>query len=295
MSLFPAALLAAATDRLACAGVPSPAADARILLMHVSGLSITGLLLATELDESVRARFDRLVESRCGGVPVQHLTGRAWFRNVELKVGPGVFVPRPETEMVAGAAIVEAQRVGSALVVELCAGSGAISAALLDEAPGVQIVAVEREAAAASWLRQNLPESAEVIQADMADTPARLNGRVDVVVANPPYLAWSDRDGLPVDVRDHDPVAALFADDNGMAAIEVVVVVAQRLLRPDGMVIIEHGDDQSREVVALLRRAGFTGANAHADLTGRARFVTARAGTQPVGSEPRTMSGWDGE
>lgn len=277
MSPRPVALLATASARLAAAGVPSPAADARILLGHVTGLSPIGLLVATEVDDAARVRFEELVAARCGGVPVQHLTGRAWFRNVELEVGPGVFIPRPETEQVAGAAILGARRIGSPLVVELCAGSGAISAAILDEVPGARLVAVEREAQAAVWLHRNLPGHAEVIEADMADTPARLNGLVDVVVANPPYVPWSARDQLPVDVRDHDPSAALFADDDGMAAIRVVVAVAERLLRPGGLVVIEHGDDQASAVLSALGAAGFTAATSHRDLAGRARFVTAHS------------------
>lgn len=252
--------------------------------MHVTGLSATGLLVAAELDEAAVFGLDELVEARCGGVPVQHLTGRAWFRNVELAVGPGVFIPRPETELVAGAAIAEARRLASPLVVELCAGSGAISAAVLDEAPGVRLVAVEREPEAARWLRRNLPEHAQVVEADMADALPNLTGRVDVVVANPPYISWADRDDLPVDVRDHDPAAALFAEDEGMAAIRVVIAVAQRLLRPGGLVIIEHGDDQAPAVVAELLQVGLTEATSHRDLTGRARFVTGRS-----------VSGWDGE
>lgn len=280
----PTAALARASTRLDEAGVASPATDARALLMHATGFTATELLVAAEVDEASVARFDELVERRCRGVPLQHLTGRVWFRNIELAVGPGVFIPRPETELVAQAVIDEARRLASPLVVELCAGSGAISAAVRDEVPGVRLVAVEREPEAAIWLRRNLPAEAEVIEADMAAPLPHLESHVDVVVANPPYIPWSQSHTLPAEVRDHDPQAALFAEDDGMGAIRVVISVAQRLLRPGGLVVIEHGDDQAPAVLAELEQAGFGLVCAHRDLTGRTRFATGR-------SMPR----WDGE
>ena len=157
MTRRPMSVLTAASARLAEAGAASPMTDARLLLMHAGGLSATQLLTAVAIDDLVAARFDELIAQRATGVPVQHLTGEAWFRNVRLAVGPGVFIPRPETELVAGAAIGEArkQQPGS-LVVELCAGSGAISAAVCDEAPGARVIAVEKDAQAAQWLRRNL-------------------------------------------------------------------------------------------------------------------------------------------
>ena len=157
MTERPAAVQARASAKLRAAGVASPQADARTLLMHATGLSATGLLTAGDVDESALARYEQLVAERCAGTPVQHLTGRVWFRNVELAVGAGVFVPRPETELVAGAAIEAARSTTSPLVVELCAGSGAISAALADEVPGVRLFAVEVDATAVRWLRGHHP------------------------------------------------------------------------------------------------------------------------------------------
>ena len=228
MNLRARAVLAGAASRLEAAGVASPVSDARILLGHVTGLDAIALLSAPGLDEKTARRYDHLIDQRCAGVPLQHLTGRSWFRNVSVQVGRGVFIPRPETELVAGAAIDEARRGSSALVVELCAGSGAISAALAEEVPGARVFAVELDRDAARWLRRNLiGTSVEAIEQDMAEALHELDGQVDVVVANPPYIPWDARDDLPVEVRGHDPAVALFADDNGLAAIRGVIAVAQ--------------------------------------------------------------------
>lgn len=278
MNPGPAALLARATARLRAAGVASPQAEARTLLLHATGLSATGLLVIRELPAGVVAHYEQLIDARSAGTPVQHLTGQVGFRGVTVAVGPGVFVPRPETELVAGAAIEAARLADRPLVVELCAGSGAISAAVIAEVPGVRLFAVESDAAALPWLRRNLAGTgAGVLHADMADALGELDGQVDVAVANPPYISWTERDLLPADVRDFDPPNALFADDGGLAAIRVVVAVAGRLLRPGGRLVVEHGDEQAPQVVEAARVAGFVMATSHRDLTGRARYVTALA------------------
>jgi len=279
----PTVVLARATARLREAGVGSPQAEARTLLLHASALSATGLLVARELPADVVARYEQLIDARCAGTPVQHLTGLVGFRAVVVAVGPGVFVPRPETELVAGAAIEAARAIERPLVVELCAGSGAISAAMIDEVPGVRLFAVESDEGALRWLRRNLAGTgASVVHADMADALAELDGQVDVVVANPPYISWAERDLLPADVRDHDPPNALFADEDGLAAIRVVIGVARRLLRPGGQLVVEHGDQQSPQVVEAASAAGFGMAASHRDLTGRARYVTALAPGSPM-------------
>ncbi len=265
-----------ASARLRACGVASPQAEARTLLAHITGLGATELLLA-EIDQDAVTRLEELVGRRCAGEPLQHLTGRSWFRNVELLVGPGVFIPRPETELVAGAAIADALTRSTPLVVELCAGSGAISAAIVDEVPDATVIAVEREDRAAQWTRRNLDDrGVRVVQQDMADALPELDGLVDIVVANPPYIPWSQRHLLPVEVREHDPEAALFADDEGLAAIRIVAVVAGRLLAPGGFVVIEHGDDQGVAASQILSEAGFTDVRSQQDLAGRDRFVTAR-------------------
>lgn len=282
MNSHPAAVLARATAALRESGVVSPQAEARTLLLHATGSSATELLVIHDLPAATVARYEQLIAARCAGAPVQHLTGQVGFRTVTVVVGPGVFVPRPETELVAGAAVEAARRVTAPLVVELCAGSGAISAALAAEVPGVRLFAVESDAGAVRWLRRNLTGThAAIVHADMADALCELDGQVDVVVANPPYISWAERDLLPADVREHDPPNALFADEDGLAAIRVVIRVARRLLRPDGQLVMEHGDDQAPAVLEALFAAGFRAATGHRDLAGRARYVTAVAPGRP--------------
>ena len=279
----PAEAIREAALWLADAQVPSPAADARSLLLHVTGTEPAGLLGLRSLTPQQLEEFRALVRRRAQRIPLQHLTGRAWFRNVELAVGPGVFSPRPETELVAGAAIDEAKRLPEPLVIELCAGSGAISAAVLDEVPGVRLVAIEREPEALVWLRRNLAGTpAEIIAADLRDPQPGLAGRADVVVVNPPYVPLADRERLDPEVRDHDPATALFAGDDGLELMPAVIAAASRLLRGGGLVVVEHGDEQADACRQLLVAGGFSDGQSHRDLTGRPRFVTGRA-----------MTGWN--
>ena len=280
----PAEAIREAALWLADAQVPSPAADARSLLLHVTGTEPAGLLGLRSLTPQQLEEFRALVRRRAQRIPLQHLTGRAWFRNVELAVGPGVFSPRPETELVAGAAIDEAKRLPEPLVIELCAGSGAISAAVLDEVPGVRLVAIEREPDALAWLRRNLAGTpAEIIAADLRDPQPGLAGRADVVVVNPPYVPLVDRERLDPEVREHDPATALYAGDDGLELMPEVIAAASRLLRGGGLVVIEHGDEQADACRQLLVAGGFSDGQSHRDLTGRPRFVTGRA-----------MTGWNG-
>jgi release factor glutamine methyltransferase len=288
-------LLAAAAARLAAAGVESPAQDARILLCFVSGVELLRLPLLTELDDDHVRRFDQLVARRAERVPLQHLTGRAHFRSIEVEVGPGVFVPRPETEVMTGWAI-EAlasmtTRQHRPLVVELGTGSGAIAKAISTELTRTDIHAVEVSPEAAAYARRNLADTlVELHVADMATACMELNGTVDLVIANPPYIPLEAYASVAPEVRDHDPALALFAGQDGLDAIKVVADVAARLLRPAGFVCVEHADVQGESAVAVLAGNGavsmhggtppvppgtFRGVRDHRDLTGRPRFVTA--------------------
>ena len=282
----PAELIRAASAKLARAGLSSPAVDARCLLRCASGLNAAQLLTSSPLETSIVDEFWQLIERRAAGVPVQHLTGVAPFRHAEIVVGPGVFIPRPETELVAGAAIDEVLRLQCGQlpvqVVELCAGSGAISRSILDEAPGVNLTAVEISADALPYLHRNLSGQAEasgavdVLHADLAELlnlRPELAGGVDVVVVNPPYVPTAQR--LPLDVH-ADPAVALFGGLDGLDVIRELLPVAAELLRPGGLLIMEHGDDQGSQVVDLLIAAGFSEAEDHYDLTERPRFSTAR-------------------
>jgi release factor glutamine methyltransferase len=254
-------------------------AEARILAAHVAGVALTRLDLVEALDEP---RLEALVDQRLTGVPLQWLTGRAPFRTVEVAVGPGVFIPRPETELLVDYLLCHPEPFVTSTdegspprVVELCAGSGAISLALATERPGLRQWAVENSPAALPYLRRNLKDTAvTVVAEDMATALTCLDGRVDAVVANPPYVPAATWATLPADVRDFDPKEALVAGADGLDAIRVVADVARRLLRPGGLVVCEHDDSQGETAPAVFRAAGFSGVTDHSDWTGRSRFVT---------------------
>jgi release factor glutamine methyltransferase len=274
-------LLTAAAARLRDAGIESAAQDARILLSFVSGIELVRLPLLTELDDDHARRFEKLISQRADRVPVQHLTGRAHFRHIDVAVGPGVFVPRPETEVMTGWAIDTLRPMITLhhrpLVVELGTGSGVIAKAIASELTRADIHAVEISEEAAAYARRNLADTlVELHVTDMADALPEFNSAVDLVIANPPYIPLEAYASVPPEVRDHDPALALFSGPDGLDAIRVVASVAARLLRPAGFVCIEHADVQGDAATEVLVRAGaFRGVRDHRDLTGRSRFVTA--------------------
>jgi release factor glutamine methyltransferase len=281
--------------RLARAGVPSPRADAELLLAHVLGVPRGRMFLSDEADRLVSLRFEALLVKRAARVPVQHLLGEAPFRHLVLEVGPGVFVPRPETETVAELAI-RALRSDAQerLAVDLCTGSGAIALSLAIEVPHSVVHAVELEEAAYDWAARNLvaheaqlaAAGSEVVlhrgDATLAhEGPlAALVGRVDVVVSNPPYIP---DDAVPrePEVRDYDPPRALFGGADGLDVVRGVAVAAAALLRPGGTLLIEHGDQQGERagelgVPHVLRElGGFASVVDQPDLTGRDRITIA--------------------
>jgi release factor glutamine methyltransferase len=242
----------------------------------------TRLLLVESVTPADRARFEGLVVRRAEREPVQHLTGRAAFRHLELAVGPGVFVPRPETELLAGWAVDRAREAAGEgrvpVVVDLCTGSGAIALSVATEAPRSQVAAVELDEAAYRWAARNLEGSGvDLRHGDMATAFEELGGRADVVVANPPYIPLGAYESVALEARDHDPAAALWSGEDGLDALRVVERVAARLLRPGGVLGSEHADVQGEAAVALLTRAGrWAEIRDHRDLAGRPRFVTAR-------------------
>ncbi len=265
--------------RLASSGSPSPGPEARRLVAHVLGVDVSRLIAAPQPTPGQRSEIDRLAERRAAGEPLQHLTGVAYFRHEELAVGPGVFIPRPETEEMVGWALraLAARPVGSRRVVELCAGSGAIAAALSTELGGVELHAVELSPEAHAYLEHNLAgRGVRVERGDMADAFPDLDGAVDLVIVNPPYIPTGHLPFLPSDVVDHEPGLALFSGADGLDAIRVVAAVASRLLRPGGLLATEHDESHQPEVAALLEAAGFDEVKGHPDLTGRPRFVSAR-------------------
>jgi release factor glutamine methyltransferase len=275
---------AAAVD-LDRAGIESPDWDAEQLAAHVLDVPRAGLALATEFSAEQSARYDDLVARRARRVPLQHLVGTVGFRYIELDVGPGVFIPRPETEVVAGAAIALAASLASApVVVDLCSGSGALALSIQHELPRATVHAVELDDRALEWLRRNALRRAEagdpivaVHAGDAQHALPEFDGTVDVVVSNPPYVAEDELVLVDPEVREHDPHVALVAGGDGLDVIRAVIGTAERLLLAGGAVVIEHSDRQGETCPALLRdRPGWVDIVDHEDLTARPRYTTAR-------------------
>ena len=267
-------LLRAATDRLRAAGVASAEHDATELLSYVLGTTRSGLVLLEQVPAEAAGAFKALVARRAAREPLQHLTGVAHFRHVELRVGPGVFVPRPETELLAGWAIDQEPSV----VVDLCTGSGAVAKSIKDELPGADVHAVELSPDAFAWAQRNLEGTGvDLRQGDMADAFDDLLGTVDVVVCNPPYIPLEAWESVAVEARDHDPHLALFSGQDGLDAIRVLERRAAQLLRPGGRVGFEHADEQGAAAPAVFAATGrWSDVQDHLDLAGRPRFTTAR-------------------
>lgn len=269
-------LLREAAARLRDAGVASPDHDAAELLAHVLGTTRSRLALVELVAPSAVEEYDGLVTRRAAREPLQHLTGVAWFRHVELAVGPGVFVPRPETELLAGWAVEQAG--DGCVVVDLCTGSGAVAKAVKDEVQGADVHAVELDETAYAWAERNLAGTGvDLRHGDMATAFDDLAGTVDVVTCNPPYVPLEAWESVAPEARDHDPHLALFSGADGLDAIRVLERRAAVLLRPGGVVGFEHADVQGESAPAVLAAAGrWTDVRDHADLAGRARYTTAR-------------------
>ncbi len=281
------AALRAATGRLEAAGVESAEHDARALALHALGLERPGDLHKHEvLPPEAAAAFADLVERRAARVPLQHLVGVVGFRYVDLEVGPGVFVPRPETESVVQWAVDAARSEGwtAPLCVDLCTGSGTIAFALANELPGAVVHAVELDPDSLAWTRRNAARRVAAGDPEVTlhlgsaeDALPELDGTLDLVASNPPYVATTEAHIPDPEVLEHDPGVALWAGEDGLDIIRLVEQAARRLLRPGGLLVVEHSDRQGRSAPALLERAGgWTEIADHADLLGRDRYVTAR-------------------
>jgi release factor glutamine methyltransferase len=258
--------------------------DAELLLAHVLDVPRTRLLTLDAVPDDAVTRFDALLDLRAGRVPLQHLTGRAPFRHLELAVGPGVFVPRPETELLVEWALERLAGVAEPVVVDLGAGSGAIALSIAHEHPTARVLAVERDAGAIEWTRHNAAARAaagdrpvQVLGGDMTSPQLlpHLDGAVDLVVSNPPYVPDGAR--VPREVADHDPPLALWGGPDGLDVVRGLLRTAARLLRTGGHLGIEHADQQGSALPALVRaHGGFDDVADHGDLAGRPRFTTAR-------------------
>ncbi|BAC70622.1 release factor glutamine methyltransferase [Streptomyces avermitilis] len=270
--------VAQATQRLADAGVPSPRNDAEELAAFVHGVKRGQLHLVKDADFD--ARYWEMIARREAREPLQHITGLAYFRYLELQVGPGVFVPRPETESVVGWAIdaVRAMDVVEPLIVDLCTGSGAIALALAQEVPRSRVHAVELSEDALRWTRKNVEGSrVDLRQGDALEAFPDLDGQVDLVISNPPYIPLTEWEYVAPEARDHDPELALFSGEDGLDLIRGIERTAHRLLRPGGVVVIEHADTQGGQVPWIFtEERGWADAADHPDLNNRPRFATAR-------------------
>jgi release factor glutamine methyltransferase len=271
-------------DRFGRAGIESALADAELVVSHVTGWTrgevATKAFMGAELEADVVARIELLAVRREAREPLQHITGEAPFRHLVLEVGPGVLVPRPETELVAEWAIEALRQVPTATprAVDLGTGTGALALALASEVPNAEVYAIELSPLAAAWAERNIARYGNgrvtLVRGDAATALPELDGTVDVVVANPPYIPDADK---PVDaeVLGYDPESALFGGPDGLRDIRVFIARAARLLHAGGTLVVEHADGQGAAVRAIAAEAGFGMTTTHTDLLHRERALTA--------------------
>jgi release factor glutamine methyltransferase len=269
------ALVSEAAARLREAGVASPDFDAAELLAFVTGSSRLNLREPTP-DQQVQ--YDALIARRAAREPLQHLTGTAAFRYRELAIGPGAFVPRPETEVMVGWILERIAGVRDPLVVDLCSGSGAIAGAIATERPDSTVHAVELSPDAVVWARRNLEGTGAILhEGDIDGCLPELDGQVDAVISNPPYIPLTAWESVTAEVRDHDPALALWSGDDGLDEIKVVAATAGRLLKPGGWFACEHADVQGESAPAIFAATAlFTEIRDQPDLAARPRFTTGR-------------------
>ena len=295
------AAIAAAAETLAEAGIDTARTDAELLAAHAAGTDRGRLLLVERTDPDILARFEVLVAERAKRVPLQHITGYTAFGPVQLEVGPGVFIPRPETEALLEWVLTQDLPERS-VIIDVCTGSGALAIALAARLPGARVVGVDDDPVALGYARRNAaatssaPGAVQLLTGDATDPHllAEFVGTVDVVVANPPYIPHGT--ALEPEVSRHDPEHALFGGDDGLAVITPIARRAADWLKPGGLLAVEHDDTTSAACVATIEAIGapsrraFAEVTAHRDLTGRPRFVTARrtgeAGSPPAGRSP---------
>lgn len=267
--------------------------DAELLLAFLLKIERMELHARTfEVTPEVKESFQELITARIQGSPVQYLTGEAPFRYLVFDVGPGVLIPRPETELLVDAALVEIERISSAFnqsngqpapkpisVIDLGAGSGAIAISIASEGRSrglpVTVVAVEKDGLACTWLQRNIQKhevEVRIVAADVVD--ALVDVKADLVIANPPYIP--DGTSLPTDIASHEPAVALFGGAGaGLTIPKLFITAAKRLLKPGGLFIIEHYEEQASEITDFMRPS-FTEITGHSDLAGRPRWLSAR-------------------
>jgi release factor glutamine methyltransferase len=270
-------LLSRGSQLLASAGIDSAEVDAQLLAAHVLGISRGELQAQLFLNPEISQDNEllELFQKRSERIPLQHLTGVAYFRNLTLAVGPGVFIPRPETEGVVDLAIAALPKDG--IAVDLCTGSGAIAISIATEVPNSRVYAWELNPDSETYIRKNLRGNVELVMGDIIDDHQlfdELAGTVDVVISNPPYIpTWAVPKDLEVQL--HDPALALYGGFDGMDIIRVVSRRALQLLKPGGFLVVEHADTQGQLVADLFQTDGWENIQVHQDLTNRDRSVSA--------------------
>lgn len=277
-------IVAALAERFDRAGIASPLADAELVVGHVAGWTrgevATKTFMGVELDEALARKINVIATRRESREPLQHITGESPFRHLVLAVGPGVLIPRPETELVAEWAIDALRQVPSPRprAVDLGTGTGALALALATEVPNAEVFAVELSTAAAEWAERNIArygdERVTLVIGDAANALPELDGTIDVVVANPPYIPDSDKPA-DIEVLGYDPEIALFGGEDGLRDVRTFIARAALLLRPGGTLVVEHGDGQGEAVRAIAKEAGFSMTTTHTDLLQRERALTA--------------------
>lgn len=275
--------ITAAADRLAGAGIDSARTDAELLAAHAAGTDRGRLAVFEPVDPPFFDRFEEAVAARALRIPLQHITGQAPFGPVILEVGPGVFIPRPETESLLEWVLAQSLPDHPAII-DVCTGSGALAVALATALPGARVTAVDDDPGALRYARRNVAATTVRLVVGDATDPDLLPdllGGADLVVANPPYIPSGAE--LDPEVADHDPAHALFGGDDGMALIAPIVRRASDWLRPGGLLAVEHDDTTSRATVEMISGTNcFEEITAHRDLAGRPRFVTARRSVDPA-------------
>ena len=274
--------LAFVTDSLTQAKVPNPQVDAYWLICHAAGISRAEMLNRMTFDlgltDPQREILLVALEKRMQRIPLQHITGSAAFRDFELKVGPGVFIPRPETEMVVQLGIDYLNQIPApSVALDIGSGSGAIAITLAREVKNVRVIAVEASEAAALYTAQNIHDLAPGVElrvGDFQENVLNLSGTLDLLISNPPYIPV---DAIPIDqeVREHDPDLALYGGQDGLDVIREIIQFGPLLLKRGGMMVLEHADGQSDAVCELLLDEGFSKVQAHSDLAERLRSVSA--------------------
>lgn len=274
--------LSFATEKLSLASVPSPQADATWLLCHVLGTDRSDLLTRITFDQELTPEqldaFEVALARREKREPLQHITGTAAFRSLELSVGPGVFVPRPETEQVVQYAIDYLRQLPTpGVAIDLGTGSGAIAIAMAKEVPQTKVFAVELSESAHAYAAKNIVAngvSVELRLGAMQEVVSDLVGSLDVVISNPPYIPNA---AIPIDpeVRNYDPELALYGGEDGLDVIRDISGIAAALLRPGGLLVLEHADGQSDDIRELLLTDGWLNVSAFQDATMRYRTITA--------------------